>query len=185
MNLDIGYIIVNPDNNLSGLRISMSSIGKHHFGIPEIIQILPKGTNAADVKKHKEVCVDTFKGGDTITSLINTGFKKLKAEWGMVIFAGSVLKTNTAFRYEKFVTSDKDVFYPVIGNKYNFVDGSTNGLAVNRKFFNEIGDFPENHMWKLDEDANINSFEICKFMWAEAAIERGCKFKGMIGCKFG
>ncbi len=68
--------------------------------------------------------------------------------------------------------------------KWNVVDGSTNGLTVNKKFFAEIGEFPENQMWKSDEESSINSFEVCKFMWAQAAIEKKCVFKAVVGCKF-
>jgi len=183
MNLNVGYIIINPDKNPSGLRISNLSIVRHHIGDPEIIQIVPKNTSPMDVKKLKDQCPDTFKGGDTITSLINTGFKKLRSDWGMIVFAGTSVKTNLIAKYEGFGESNRDIFYPVIERKFNFVDGSINGMTINKGFFTEIGDFPENHMWKLDEDTHINSFDICKLIWASDAMEKGCKFKAILGCK--
>jgi len=184
--MDLGYIIINPEKNLTKLKVSVLSIrNSHTVGEPEIIHILPKDVSMADMKKFKESWPPTHKGGDTITSLINAGFDKIKSTWGMVVFAGANFKGRIQLKYSMFVDSEKDVLYPLVAGKYNFVDATTNGLTMRKKFFQEIGNFPENYMWKLveeNEEVITNSFDVCKLLWSFNAINKEAKFKAVIGC---
>ena len=85
--MDVGIIILCPDRNTGGVKNTVGSI-KHHCYNRECINIVGNDATAAEVKEMKEFC-PTYKGKDTITSLINTGFKRLKHEWGFLMFAGS------------------------------------------------------------------------------------------------
>ena len=78
-----------------------------------------------------------------------------------------------------FAESPKDVLYPVVGMKMNFVEGSSNGILINKETFKEVGEFPEHKMQK----AGVNDFELAKLFWATKAIECGCKFKGIVGLR--
>ena len=178
--MNIGYILINSEQNLSGLKPTISALTRYHLGDAEIVHVLPKD---ADLKKYKEICHNSYKGQNTVTSLINVGFKKLKSEWGMVLIVGSIVKARIYKKYELFNKSDKDIFYPLVDHRYGFVDASINGLTINRAFFNEIGNFPENEMWKSEEAWEANSFELCKLLWSMDAEEKGCIFKAILGCK--
>ena len=125
----------------------------------------------------KEVC-PVHKGKDTITSLVNVGMKKLKHEWGLLMFGGSRVQPYVE-RKLKFAESPSDVLFPVVEKRYDFVSSSFNGVMINTKFFQEVGDFPECTMIK----EGMNDFEMAKLFWCMAAIEKKATFKGIIGLR--
>lgn len=175
--MDMGVIILCPDRNIAGLKNTLGSI-KHHCYGRECIAIVPGDTPAADVKDMKELC-PTHKGKGTITSLINTGMKKIKHDWAFIMFGGSRVQPYLERRFASFVKSEKDVLYPVVDRKCNFVDGCFNGVLINTEFFKTVGDFPEVTIQK----EGFNDFELAKLFWALDAIEKGGIFKGIVGMK--
>ena len=79
----------------------------------------------------------------------------------------------------KFAESPSDVLFPVVEKRYDFVSSSFNGVMINTKFFQEVGDFPECTMIK----EGMNDFEMAKLFWCMAAIEKKATFKGIIGLR--
>jgi hypothetical protein len=80
-------------------------------------------------------------------------------------------------KLNQFLNSEKDILFPVVDRKMNFVDGSINGIVVHKKAFKEIGDIAPNSLQKV----GYNDFEISKLFWAMDAVEKGYKFKAIVG----
>ena len=75
-------------------------------------------------------------------------------------------------KFSFYIGSEKDILFPVANRKYNFIDGTLNGLFINKKTFKEVGEMNDE-----------GSLEFVKAEWAMSAIEYGCKFKAIIGSK--
>jgi hypothetical protein len=174
-NLDLSVIALCPEKNINGLKGTVRSV-KHHFFDRETICVTGKNATADEIKEMKAFC-PIHKGKDTITSLINVGMKKIKSEWGFIIYAGSYVRPFIEVKLCHFVDSLTDVLYPIIDRKMNFVDGSSNGILMSKTMFKEAGDFPDVNK------AGANDFELAKLLWATNAIKHGCKFKGIVGLK--
>lgn len=119
----------------------------------------------------KEVC-PTYKGKSTMTSLINVGMRHSTADWVFVVFSGITVRWQMDQKFSYFINSEKDILYPIVDRKYNFLEATLNGLFVNRKVFKEIGEFEEE-----------GELEFVKMIWAEKAMAKGCRFKAVIGTK--
>lgn len=176
--MELGFIIVNPERDVSHLRTTNASIGRHYNG-SEIVHLLPKEADAQDMKESKQFVQNTWRGGENEISMINTGFKKLKSEWGVIVRAGTILRHGMGIKYANFLKDKKDIFFPVaVDSPYNFLDASLNGVTINTEFFKEVGPFPENTMWKASEP----DLPFFKLLWAGDALEKGCTFKAILGC---
>lgn len=175
--MDVGYIVLCPDRNTAALKNTVGSV-RYHTNNRECIAIVPKNTTAKELKEFKDIC-ETYKGQDTITSLVNTGLKKLKHDWGCLMFGGSRIFQFTERRITSFAHTEKDVIYPVVEGKFGFVEASFNGVVMTKKFFDEVGDFPTAAMLK----AGLNDFELAKMFWALDAMDKGAKFKGVVGLR--
>lgn len=175
--MDLGFVILCPDRSTAGLKNSLGSIKLRSYQRDSIC-VVDKSSTTKDVKDLKDLC-PTYKGKDTITSLINTGMKKIKNEWVCMIFGGSRIPHNIEKKLSLFCKKDSDVIYPLVENKYNFVDGSFNGVTINKNFFEKVGDFPDQKMKK----DGLNDFELAKLLWADAAMEHGVVFKGILGMR--
>ena len=93
-------------------------------------------------------------------------------EWVFTIFAGTTLRPKLDQKFGFFVASDKDVIYPVANGKFNFLEATLNGLFINKKFYKEVGE--------MQDDGPL---EMVKAEWAMAAMDKGCKFKAVVGSK--
>lgn len=175
--MDLGFVILCPDKDARALRNTVRSI--RHFTDRDAICVVGNNAGPHDIKKLKEWCDNVHKGKDTITSLMNAGMKRIKHDWAFILFAGSQIKPFLEQRLSRFVTSDKDILFPVVADKYNFVEGSCNGILINRHTFKEIGDMPEAPMHKQ----GFNDFEVSKVFWANDALNYGCQFKGIVGLR--
>lgn len=175
MNLDIGFIILNPHNKIRNLRSSIGSVeiysnSKSHLCVVE------KNTKAKDFRESNSYS-ETFRGKDTMTSLINTGFKKLKNEWGFVIVAGAKINQFTEKKINNLICSEKDVLYSLALNQYNFVDSSLNGILINKQNFKNVG------QWVDYTKDDSNDFRESKIDWYIRALQCQVNFKGVLGLK--
>jgi hypothetical protein len=175
--LDLSVIVLCPERNIGGLRGTVGSI-KRHFYDRDIVCITGNNATADELKEMKAYC-PSYKGKDTITSLMNTGMKKIKTEWGFIIYAGSCVRAFMERKLANFVTSTKDVLYPIVDMKLNFMEGSSNGILLSKELFKAAGEFPDAKMYKQ----GTNDFELAKMLWALSAIECGGKFKGIMGLR--
>ena len=135
------------------------------------ICITEKDAKPIDIKSMKDVC-PTFKGKNTFSSLINSGMKNAKSEWNFIVFAGTNVRNRMDEKFFLFIDSKKDILFPIVDNKTDFVGGTLNGLLLNKETFKEIGD--------IEEDGSL---DYVKIMWAFKAIQKGCKFKAIANTK--
>jgi hypothetical protein len=169
-NLKCGFVILCPEHNVSLLKCTMKSIQCRYPNLP-MICATDNSATAADIKEMKVIC-PTFKGKSTFSSLINTGMKNAPAEWNFILCAGVTVDWKMDDRFAYFTESEKDILFPIVEKKTNFVDATLNGLFINKKTWKEVGNME-----------NEGTLEECKILWATKAIEKGVKFKAIAGSK--
>lgn len=168
---DISFVILLTEFRFAGLRATTTTI-KNNFNDPDCVCVVPGGSNVNDIKTAQKIC-KIAKGGNTISSMINTGIRESKKPWSLFIMSGSVIKYNPVLKYKKFIKSNKDIMYRVVDKNYwKWEDASIHGLLINKSVIEEVGDFPEEE-----------SLQLCKLFWGATAIEKGCTFKGLVGVK--
>lgn len=170
--LDLGVIILCPDRKEASLKITVSSV-KYHLYNRDVISVVGNDASPHDFKKFKELC-PTYKGRETLASLINTGFKRLEHEWGLLIFAGGRFCQFTERKFY-FAQDEKDILFPVVDINRSFLNASLDGVLINKKTFDAIGDWPEY--------THENGFDDSKLVWTAGAQEYGCKFKAIVGLR--
>lgn len=175
--MDYGFVILSPDRNVAGLKNTLGSIRFYSYN-RQAICIVDEDAPSSEVKEMKKMC-DVYKGENTLTSLINAGMKKNKHEWAFIMFAGSRIPPSLEYKLDLWAKKDSDVVFPVVDRKWQFVEGSFNGVFINKKFFNSVGDFPTATMKKQ----GFNDFELAKMFWAVDALDKGCTFKAIVGMK--
>jgi len=168
--VDFGFVVLCPERNMGGLKSTIRSI-KNYFPDSHQLCIAPSDAIKEEIKEMKDIC-PTEKGGDTYTSLINKGMAKAKAPWNFLMFAGSYLRTRFYHKYAYFVEDEKDILFPIVDRHYCFVDGSLNGVLVHKAAFKEIGN--------MNEKFDIGE---AKALWAAQGVEKGFRFKALMGAK--
>ncbi len=168
-NIECGFILICPNHNIGQIKTTLSSI-KHNYPKSKIICSIPSHCHDDDAKDINKIC-PTRKAGATITSLINEGMKNAPClEWNFVVMSGSWVRNLLDKKFSYFIESEKDILFPIVDRKLNFVDGSINGILMHKTAFNDIGPF-----------STDNPIEICKLMWAMTAVEKGYRFKAVLG----
>jgi hypothetical protein len=168
---NIGFVILCPECNLGGLKYTSTSI---KFEFPKCKFITMVGKDAPkdeilEMSKHSRI----IRGGNTITSLIDKGVEEMKSEWCMIVTSGSMIRPNTIKKYNYFLRGQKDILFPVMDRKYLFDEATINGILINRNTYKDIGELG-------DDDPDIQRV---KLAWASKALDKGCKFKGIVGAK--
>ena len=155
------------NGNIRTLRNTIRSI-QINYSMP-CIAIVDKTIYKKDTDELKKLC-PIYKGKETITSLINCGFKHSFPEWNILIYSGNWIRGGLNRKYSLFIEDEKDILYPIINRQHDFIDGSLSGLMIHRKMITQIDKFSE-----------ANPMDICKLMWALSAYEKGAKFKPILG----
>ena len=168
--LKYSFIILCPNYSHSLLKTTVNSLKEFHSEVP-FIAVTDSLATTDDLGEIKKIC-PVYKGKTTISSLLNVGMRHSSADWAFTVFAGTTVKDNIDKKFSFFVSSEKDILFPIANRKMNFVDGTLNGLFINRQFFKQVGDF--------DDDGEL---EHIKLLWADKAIGNGCRFKAIIGAK--
>lgn len=164
------FVILAPEHSKNLINITYNSINYHYPDSSSITVIDSKATKE-ETAEIKEIC-PVYKGKDTITSLINVGMRHAPSDWVFLIFSGTIVRQRLNEKFSFYIGSEKDILFPVANRKYNFIDGTLNGLFINKKTFKEVGEMNDE-----------GSLEFVKAEWAMSAIEYGCKFKAIIGSK--
>lgn len=176
---NFGFVIISPEHEYGNLLCTVRTIKNNYPGV-QMVCATGDTVKNDELKEMNEVCL-TFKGKNTITSLINMGIKKGCKEWNIIVMGGTPVRKGIDKKYGLFLESEKDVFFPIV-MEYNrdgfpikirnsFDEASLNGMMIHQKTFKNVGNFV---------DAPI---PISKFMWAIGAAEIGCKFKGVLGAQ--
>lgn len=178
--IDINFVILSPEPNIGRLKGTVRSIKNNYKIDANIVCSVAKETKKPQIEEMNTVC-NTFKGGDTMTSLINAGIKNSKPGWTMLMMEGVHLPRNIQYRYSIWIEGTKDILFPIIMSYdkegvptkvYNtFAECTLNGILVDRDFFLKVG--------KLSE----NPLKISREFWAMEAAEKEATFKAILGIK--
>jgi hypothetical protein len=160
--LDMEIAIMSFDGNHKHINFTANSIKILHIDYSYFVL-----TPSVAQMTHFEHRI--YRCKDTVTSLLNEGMKRSTKDWVYFVYSSCRLRPKIDEKLSKFITSDKDILFPVVDRVWNFVDGSMNGILINRKFFEEVGPF-------IDE----NDLKITKLEWADRAINKGGKFKAIV-----
>lgn len=174
-----GFVVLSPEHNIGLLQSTMMSINREYKKV-DVLCVVGDNAKKKDIENMSKFC-PVFKGGKTITSLINTGLKNGWPEWNILIFAGTQVKRNLTNKIFLFANDDKDVLFPIIVD-YNrrgfpihiykdFPEATLNGMTIHKNTFDNVGKFSE------------NPIKISKQFWGLDATEYGCKFKAILGAK--
>ena len=163
-------MILAPENALNMIKVTINSINYHYPNISHIC-VTDSSASKEEILEIKKHC-PTYKGKETITSLINVGMRHAPLDWVFLIFAGTNVRPRLDEKFSFYVGSEKDILFPVAEKKHNFIEATLNGLFMNKKTFKEIG-----------EIADEGKLELIKAEWAMNAIEYGCKFRAFVGSK--
>ncbi len=165
----LGFIVLNPESNPIALRTTVRTISSH---FPECSTLCVVGKNAAEIPENKRYA-ETVQGGNTITAMMDTGLETSKTDWCMMVLAGTFLRNTSLKKFEYFQRGDKDILYPVVDKIYAFDEASINGLVLPRKAYKEVGKFGDNN----------HSIQLVKMLWGLQALNKGYKFKALIGAR--
>jgi len=168
--LNYGFIILCSEHKINLLTTSVNSIKRNYNDVP-LVCISDNTANNNDLLEMKKLC-PTYLGKDTFSSLINVGIRHAPADWNFIICAGTSVRGRLNDKFSLFIENDKDILFPIANKRFNFIDGTINGLLINKKTFKCVGD--------MGEDSN---FEHVKISWAIKAIEKGCIFKAIANSK--
>lgn len=175
--MDLGFVILCPDRRVGGLRNTLGSVACHAPGKDSVCVVGADATAAdlAEMGGH----APALQAGATVTSLINKGLHGCDHEWAFIVFSGSRVCPYIETKFKRWVQKDSDILFPVVDRKWDFVEGTFNGVLINTAFFKTVGDFPAYQM----EKAGLNDFELSKMFWAMDAVEKGATFKAIVGMK--
>lgn len=178
--VEINFVVLSPEPNIGRLKGTIRSIKNNYREDASMVCSVVKNIKKPQLEEMNAVC-PTFKGGDTITSLINNGIKNSKPGWTMLIMEGAWLPRNVQYRYSTWIEKNTDVLFPIVMSYdkegmptkiYNtFAECTLNGILVDRDFFLNVG--------KLSE----NPLKISREFWSLGAAEKGAVFKAILGIK--
>lgn len=168
--LQFGFIILCHDDSSALAKTTIKSLIRNYP--KQSCLCMVNGKFPKDQQSEIEKICLVQKGKQTFSSLINKGMKKTQADWNFIVMAGAWCRDGLDVKFSRFVDNEKDILFPIVEGKTNFVDATLNGLFIHKQTFSEIGPWPE-----------IDSFEECKIIWGHAAIQKGCRFKAIYGPK--
>lgn len=160
--LDLTVVILSIDGDPSKIEKTYVSSNFLCEKYP-CIGVIPKD------RAVKGLSCQVYNGGDCVTSLIDHGMQKVKTEWALFVFSGSIIKKKIDKKLSLYVETKKDVLFPVVNRIWNFIDGSMNGLLISKEFYSQVGEF-----------GSGNTLQNTKILWAERALEKGVRFKAIV-----
>ena len=167
--LNSGFVIICPNSNIGQVKATVNSV-RHNYPGSKYICILPKECHEEEAQEIRHLS-PAYIAGNTITSLINVGMQNAPCEeWNFIIIGGTWIKGRLDYKYSLFVESEKDILFPIVDRKIDFVEGSINGIFLHKKAFQDIGEL-----------GNDNPLEICKLFWGVEAVSKGYRFKAVLG----
>lgn len=168
--LNCGFVILCSDHAIGLLKATANSIKNRYPNIP-FICVTDSAATVNDLKDMKSIC-QTYKGKNTFSSLINTGMRHAPAEWNFIILAGAVVRWKLDEKFSYFIENEKDILFPIVDNKTDFIDATLNGLLINKNTWHLIGEMEDK-----------GEFHHIKAMWSYVAMKKGCKFKAIAGTR--
>jgi len=174
------FVVLSPEPNIARLRDTVRSL-RNNFGEVEIICSVAKSVKKAQLDEMKEVC-ESFRGGDTVMSLINAGLKRGgEPRWNVLVMEGARVPRGMEYRYRRWIEDERDIIFPIVMNHdlegrptvvlARFEESTLNGTMVHSSMFKKVGPFSD------------NPIGISKRFWGLDAEEQGARFKAVLGVK--
>jgi hypothetical protein len=169
--IKVGFVILASEGNVGHLKTTFSSI-RYNYPSSSQVVIVPQHITDPVITEMGKMC-PCYRASTTITSMINLGMEVTPCEeWNFITIAGSWIRPLLDRKYSYFIENEKDILFPIVERKMNFVDGSINGILVYKGTYHMIG--------PMDDK---NPLEICKLFWAMDAVDKGCRFKAVLGTR--
>lgn len=176
----VRFVVLSPEPNIARLKDTVRSI-RNCLGEVEVACSVVKSVKKDQLDEMKEIC-NAFRGGETIMSLINSGFKKRgKGGWFVFVMEGARIPRGMALRYCRWMKGERDVLFPIVMNHdldgkptvvlARFEESTLNGMMIHSSLFEEVGAFSD------------NPIGISKKFWGLDAEDKGAKFKAILGVK--
>jgi hypothetical protein len=170
-NIKFGFVVLSPECNIKPLITTINSI-KTYSSTSKSICVFSKNCSPKILEDAKQYCPAHI-SENSITSMINYGLNNAPCEeWNFIIISGSWLTNRFTDKFSCFIENSKDILFPLVNKKMNFVDGTINGMLIQKSAFKDIGEFPEE-----------GSLEVNKSFWGSTAVVKGYKFKAILGIK--
>jgi hypothetical protein len=179
-NLNFGFVILSPEHNIGRVQQTVRSIKNRYSEDISISCVVDEDTNSPELKELKEIC-PTTRGKKTMTSLLNAGIRRGHKEWNILVIEGTTVRPKIDQKYFCWVEDELDILFPIVVDYnrdripvkiYNeFHEATLNGILIHQKTFKTVGDFTENPL------------SISKQFWAYEALDKGCRFKAILGAK--
>ena len=150
------------------IKRTFDSFVNLQFNYKRILCVSEKSEITSPIFDDTVLC----KSGNCMTSLIDAACKIAKTEWLFFVFAGSYMPKNIDNKNSRYAQDYRDVVFPVVNRQWNFIDATMNGLLISKQFHEEVGDF-----------GTGNQLDITKLIWADKAMQKGAKFKAVVGAK--
>jgi hypothetical protein len=167
-NLNCGFVVLCPSCNIQNLNNTANSI-KTVYPDSNILFVMPNHCSK-EVSDSSSKFGKTYKSDPNIAAMINKGLNNATADWNFVIFAKGWLRSRIDIKYSYFVSSERDILFPIVGKRLNFLDADINIFLIHKKAFETVGNFPE-----------INAFDNSKLIWTGRVLDKGCILKGVVG----
>jgi hypothetical protein len=164
LSLTVGILAANK--SFEQIRTSYESVFSLRYEASRLVAIM----ESEDDSELKQKKINYIKKGICLTSMIDELCKVSSTDWIYIVFAGRKLPKNIDGKLSRYIQSYKDVIFPVVNRVWNFVDGSLDGLLINKKFHSEVGNFGSGD--------NLN---FTKLVWADKAMSLGARFKAIVG----
>lgn len=166
--MDCAFAILSADGNPKHLDLTASSI-RRKFERSPIMCVTIQDCREDAMSEMSSIC-RVVKARNTYSSMITSALSNPQAEWNFILISGSSMRSRMYRKYGCFVSSKRDILYPVVDRKMNFVDGTINGIMFHRDTFSEVGGMLE-----------FQSIEESKMDWGYKAACLGYTFKGIVG----
>jgi len=177
----LGFVIVSPEPNIARLKDTVRSIRNHFGDDAKVVCSVEKGIKKEPLEEMKGVC-PSFKGGNTVMSIINSGMKKMGGKgWRFLVMEGARVPSGMESRYRRWIRANTDVLFPITMNHdregrptrvlTSFEESTLNGTLIHTDLFEEVGGFSD------------NPIGVSKAFWAMDARAKGAQFKGILGVK--
>jgi hypothetical protein len=163
--LDMSLCVISVNRTVQEINKSFESAFYLDYDCGKILCVKPDfDTTGVDLENVK-----VLRHGESMTEMVDFACKNSVTEWIYFIFAGTKLAKKIDTKNAMHVTSHKDILFPVINRRWNFVEANLNGLLLNKNFHEEVGDFGAG-----------NDLMVTKLIWADKALQHGAKFKGLV-----
>lgn len=181
---NFGFSVLMPETNIGLFKSTTNSI-RSNYPKASFICVVPKGANKDCFDEIEKVC-PIHHARETLASMINVGMKKGHPEWNFFILAGCILPKHIHDKFSIFLESPKDILYPIFAQydqqgkptdlHAHFINSTLNGMLVHHDTLKDIGELPEYTEGKTP-------LEDSRFDWWLDAIDKGYKFKAVLGAR--